>query len=102
MIRFASEGDIYLTILGDGEYNGAEVIENGVEPAKYYNAIGKDFIIDKSMCSKYSNDFKPKPSTVAFLKVKGATSSTKFKIDCSRTKDSKQGRLIVDEIRVTK
>jgi hypothetical protein len=105
--RNASDRDIHVVILGSGAFGSALVNQNGDATATDYSSVAGgtfDFTIDGTMCSKYANDFTPKPWTHVKLTVEAADATTRIKIDCTRpgTATSKDARIFLDNIRITR
>ena len=102
-LRFASEGDITVKVLGGGTIAAASVVVDGAgSPVTITPEAGNDtFLIKLAHNTKFANAEQKTWSNFTFT-VENATAQTQISWDASSAPDSNSGRYCLDNIVIKK
>lgn len=102
-LRFASEGDIAVKVLGGGTITSASVVVDGAgSPVTITpEADNASFLILAAHNTKFANTAQKTWSNFTFT-VEGATAQTRISWDSSSASDSNNGRYCLDNIVIKK
>ncbi len=108
-VRFASEGDLKICVLGAGTLSNVTVdIEGNGSPVSVDVLTDEDnnsyFLLTSTHCPKHGNSEAPKPWSTFSATITGATSATQVMWDSSvdASVASSTVRLCIDNILITK
>ena len=102
-LRFASDGDIAVKVLGGGTIVSASVVKDGAgSPVTITPEAGNEsFLINSTHNTKYGNTAQKYWSNFTFT-IEGATAQTRISWDTSTASDSNAGRYCLDNIVIKK